>query len=408
MKKALALLLAVAATMSVGVTALANDVNIEEIVSSSDVSVSESASSEDGSIENSAPESSETEIPEDGEEAVKPAPTALQFKADVDNDGAVLGTTILEPGTEYKFPVEVKIGDNFVALADEHLKDYKFTYSRVSSNGVKTFKIDEYKGNYYLYVTVSQSTPLKPVDVKYNVKMVEKANNMTVFSQEVKFSYGYDEANGDYLNGLDKGDAIEIDNSRPVITGSQFDKIAKLNDYKNVTLSGPSWNFTVNVTDETTKNMVSSNAGIKEILSKLPDQEFKFFTFAGKPTFSATGKVALDVSDIADDYEKLYTYRYADGKLYRLNATFNEDDQALEFRTNKLDNFVVTDKLIKDGFVVSESNGDSSDKDESGSGSDSDKNNPSTGASDMVAGAVAAAIASLAAAGTIAVKKSSK
>ena len=59
-----------------------------------------------------------------------------------------------------------------MAISDELLKDYKFTYTRVSASGVKTFKIEEYKGNYYLFVEVKDTTPAKPVDVKYNVKCI--------------------------------------------------------------------------------------------------------------------------------------------------------------------------------------------------------------------------------------------
>lgn len=428
MKKTLSVLLAAATTMSIGVTAFAQDLNVSDIInapidsalsqageedasSSTPEDYSSSSSTpEDNSSSSSTPEdNSSSSTPEDNssssstpEEKPEGDPSSFIFGADKENEGAVLGTTILEPGVEYKFPVSLGYGDKSFAMTDEMIKDFKFTYSKLSSNGVKTFEIKEYKGAYYLYIEVKETTPLKPVDVKYNVKLVRKSDNMAVFAQEVKFQYGFDEANGDYINGLDKGDAVEIDNNNPVITANQFDKIAKVNDYKNVTIQGPSWSFTVNVTDETTKNLVSNNAGIKEILSKLPDQEFKFFNFAGKPVFNSTGRVALDVDDIVDEFEKLYAYRYANGKLYRLNTTLNSEENTLEFRTNTLDTFVVTDKLIKDGFHVSDDvKGDTVENENnssSGSQDDEGKKNPSTGASD-VGSAVAAALASLAAAG---------
>lgn len=387
MKKVLALLLAAATTMSLGMTVLADDPSVSEgEISSSEATSSEAPSSEATSSEDATPV---------GE------PTALIFGADA--EGAILGETLLEPGTEYKFPVSVQYGDVTKALDEALLKDYKFTYSKVSSNSAKTFKIDEYKGVYYLNVEIKEGTPTKEIDVKYNVKLVRKSNNLSVFTQEVKFSYGYEETNSDYLNDLDKGDAVEIDNSKPVITKSQFEKIAKINDYKNVDLQGSDWKINVNVTDETTKNFVFSNAGIKEILAKFNEQEFKFYNFAGKPSFAATGRVSLDVSDIIEDFDKLYTYRYADGKLYRLNATYNEEDETLEFRTRVLDNFVVTDKLIEDGTVVVEGSTNTGSDDSNGG-----KTNPSTGASDMVNVAVMAAIASLAIGGVAAMKKASK
>jgi len=421
MKKAIAMLLAVSATMSLGVTALAEDVNLQDVdnssssdVSSSDVSSDTSSdnsssdvSSEDTSSDNSSSDASSDNSSSDNsssseDETPVGEPSSLVFHSD--EDGTVLGEDLLEPGREYRFPAYVEFGGQRakVAVSDELLKDYKFNYTRVTASGVKTFKIEERKGVYYLIIETKDTTPTKPVDVKYNVKLVRKSNNISVFSQEVKFSYGYDESNDDYINDLDKGDIVEIDNNRPVITKEQFNKIAKLNDYKNVTLAGAGWQFTVNVTDETTKNMVFTNAGVKEIMAKYPDQDFKFFRFGGKPSFNSTGKVALDVSDIVDDYESLNLYRYANGRVYKLNASYNAADETLEFRTNKLDTFFVTDKAIKDGTVIDEnivSDGNSV---------NTDKNNPGTGAGDMINAAVMAGIASLAAAGAIAANKKSK
>ena len=426
MKKAIAMLLAVSATMALGVTALADDVAQVADTGSSSSDVSSDNSSSDASSDNSSSDTSSDNTSSDNsssdassdnsssdnsssdnsssseDETPVGEPSSLVFHSD--EDGTVLGEDLLEPGREYRFPAYVEFGGQRakVAVSDELLKDYKFNYTRVTASGVKTFKIEEIKGVYYLIVETKDTTPTKPIDVKYNVKLVRKSNNISVFSQEVKFSYGYDESNDDYINDLDKGDIVEIDNNRPVITKEQFNKIAKLNDYKNVTLAGAGWQFTVNVTDETTKNMVFTNAGVKEIMAKYPDQDFKFFRFGGKPSFNSTGKVALDVSDIVDDYENLNLYRYANGRVYKLNASYNAADETLEFRTNKLDTFFVTDKAIKDGTVIDEnivSDGNSV---------NTDKNNPGTGAGDMINAAVMAGIASLAAAGAIAANKKSK
>ena len=417
MKKVLAMMLAAATTLSIGVTALADDITTLEdptSSSSSEESSSESSteesSSEASSSEASSSEASSSETSSDATSS--DVVTDVDFKdatgiaIGADEDGVVLGDDILEPGTEYKFPVSMIVGGKSVKITDENIKDFKFRYSKVSTKGMSRFEIEEHKGQYYLYVESRDTMTTKPVDIKYNVKLTPKSTTLPVFSQEVKFQYGYEEMGGDYIDSLDKGDTVEIDNSNPVITASQFNKIAKINDYKNVTLAGNGWEFTVNVSDESTKNLTHSNAGIKEVLSKFPDQDFKFFTFGAKPTYSGTGKLSLDVDDIVDDFDKMYTYRYADGKLYRINATFDADENTLSFRTNKLDNFLVTNELIKDGTVVTEvdnDNSSSSDKEEN-----TDKNNPTTGANDMINVAVMAAIASLAAAGTMVTKKHSK
>ena len=398
MKKVLAVMLAAATTMSIGVTAFANDEigNGTAVVSSyADLLLD---SGDPGSSSSDAEDNSSSSDSSSEDESVS-LENATDVKIGADEDGVVLGDDVLEPGKEYKFPVSLTVDGKDTKITEELMDGYKFNYSKISSKGMSRFEIEEYKGQYYLYVEARDTVVTKPVDVKYNVKLVRKSNNLSVFTQEVKFQYGYDEADSDYINGLDEGDTVEISNDNPVITGTMFDKIAKINNYKNVTLAGNDWEFTVNVTDETTKNMVHNNAGIKAVLAAYPDQDFKFFSFPGKPSFSATGRMALNVDDIVDDFEKMYTYRYANGTIYRINATFDGDENTLTFRTNKLDNFFVTNKFIEDGTVVSDAEDtDTDDTNDSNNGSSSnpDKNNPSTGASDMINRAVMAAFNDLA------------
>ena len=411
MKKVLAVMLAAATTMSIGVTAFAEDLNVgvgtavtqdyPQVRDSGDPGSSSSDASSDTSSDNSSSDTSSDNSSSSSED--ESGDVSLENATDVnigaDEDGVVLGDDILEPGKEYKFPVSLTVDGKTVKITDELMDGYKFSYSKISAKGMSRFEIEEHKGQYYLYVEARDTVTTKPVDVKYNVKLVRKSNNLSVFTQEVKFQYGYDEADSDYINGLDEGDTVEISNDNPVITGTMFDKIAKINNYKNVTLAGNDWEFTVYVTDETTKNMVHNNAGIKAVLAAYPDQDFKFFSFPGKPSFAATGRMALNVDDIVDDFEKMYTYRYANGTIYRINATFDGDENTLNFRTNKLDNFFVTNKFIEDGTVVSDAEDtDTDDTNDSNNGSSSnpDKNNPSTGASDMINRAVMAAFNDLA------------
>lgn len=404
MKKTLTMILAAATVASMSAMAMAQEVNVTDQI--------------DAPVRMALEEAAEdvTSGSASSEEAAQPAapqgdPSGLVFGADKNQDNAVIGETILEPGVEYRFPVSMVFEGKAFPMKEEMLKDMRLTYSKLSSTAVKTFKIEAYKDGYYLTVELKDSIPNEIVDVKYNVKLVRRDSKLSVFSQEVKFQYGYGEHNDDKINGLDKGDEIEISNASPVITKEQFERIAKVNDYRNVTLVGPSWTFEVNVTDEGTKNLLSNNAGTKEILSRFPEQEIKFFNFPDSPSFSAAGKIALDVDDIVDDFEEMHAYRFANGKLYALKTTLNEDTNMLEFRTNKLDSFIVTDKEIKDGFTVKdEVLGSTTDeentagKDNAGStDKDDGKKNPSTGASD-IGSAVAAAMASLAAAGFAAFK----
>ena len=44
---------------------------------------------------------------------------------------------------------------------------------------------------------------------------------------------------------------------------------------------------------------------LRGILQKYPDQDFKFFTFPGTPSFATTGTVVLDVSDVEEAFGQL-------------------------------------------------------------------------------------------------------
>ena len=219
MKKMLAVMLAAATTMSVGVTAFANDEigNGTAVVSSyADLLLD---SGDPGSSSSDAEDNSSSSDSSSEDESVS-LENATDVKIGADEDGVVLGDDVLEPGKEYKFPVSLTVDGKDTKITEELMDGYKFNYSKISSKGMSRFEIEEYKGQYYLYVEARDTVTTKPVDVKYNVKLVRKSNNLSVFTQEVKFQYGYDEADSDYINGLDEGDTVEISNDNPVITGT--------------------------------------------------------------------------------------------------------------------------------------------------------------------------------------------
>ena len=200
MKKMLAVMLAAATTMSVGVTAFANDEigNGTAVVSSyADLLLdsgdpgSSSSDAEDNSSSSDAEDNSSSSDSSSEDESVS-LENATDVKIGADEDGVVLGDDVLEPGKEYKFPVSLTVDGKDTKITEELMDGYKFNYSKISSKGMSRFEIEEYKGQYYLYVEARDTVVTKPVDVKYNVKLVRKSNNLSVFTQEVKFQYGYD------------------------------------------------------------------------------------------------------------------------------------------------------------------------------------------------------------------------
>lgn len=152
-----------------------------------------------------------------------------------------------------------------------------------------------------------------------------------------------------------------------------------------------------------------------------------FYDFVGNPTIPSTSRASLTLGipwDNDDDYapnpEDCYIYEIdEDGYLKDVTDmfTYSEDNdntteiEGWTIKTRTMGTYVVSDMEL-DTTVIEKDEDETDDKDDSdkdsSNGSDSGKEIPNTGSSDMVGAAVAAAIASLAAAGAVAFKKSSK
>ena len=271
----------------------------------------------------------------------------LELVVEADEDGVRLEEDLLEPGEEYRFPVFLRTAaGEEISVTDELLEEYRFTYTRLEGNGIERFEVEDYRGNYYLHVELADSRSSQLEDCSYRVKLLRRSDRQPVANQRLRFTYGYQELANSYLKSLEKGETVEIDNDAPVLTRDQLERIAELNGYRRVTLAGEDWSYTVLLSDEEDKNFRFTNAGAKEILQKYPDQDFKFFTFPGTPSFATTGTVVLDVSDVEDEFGQLYTYRYADGQIYYIKAVPGEEDGTLTFRTRRLDTFLVTNRSL--------------------------------------------------------------
>ena len=277
----------------------------------------------------------------------QPALEELELVVKADEDGVRLEEDLLEPGERYRFPVALRTADGTeIPITDSLLEDYRFTYTRLEGKGIQQFEVEDYRGDYYLHVELADSRSSQLEDGSYRVKLLRRSDRHPVANQRLRFTYGYQELENSYLKSLEKGETVEISNAAPVLTQDQLERIAELNDYRRVTLAGEDWSYTVLLSDEEDKNFRFTNAGAKEILQKYPDQDFKFFTFSGTPSFATTGTVVLDVSDVEEAFGQLYTYRYADGRLYYIKAVPGEEEGTLTFRTRRLDTFLVTNRSL--------------------------------------------------------------
>ena len=316
-------------------------------------------------------------------------PVAISLGAD--STGAVLGADLLTPGKEYRFPLMIKDADDAAARAftDADLENHILRVTNTEgAKSLTTFKYSKINGTYYMVVIVKAGWPTEKTDEAYTVKYVQRLTGVVEATLSTEFTTGYEVADQALIDTLEAGEYINVDASRPVYTEEQLTQIAKLNNYKKVTFTDGSWYYTANVTDMNDTNLLNNETGIKDILVKYEDNEFKFLSFPAGTKFVGSATMDVDVMDIAEDFnDTFFVYRYLDGKLTLITSTFDADEVVLSFSTNQLGRFVITDKAIKDLVVVP---GAASSSSSSSSSSGSDKPNVNTGAEvGNIAGAMA-------------------
>ncbi|MCI5802277.1 MAG: hypothetical protein MR014_08855 [Oscillospiraceae bacterium] len=322
----------------------------------------------------------------------------ISLGADGDTDIAS-GKALLTPGKEYNFPVLLTKDGAAESISEDDLDNYRVKVTaETGKSAMDTAKFQKVDGEYVLTLKVKAGWPTEQTKVEYRVSLQDKSSYKEASAASAKFLAGYAVLADSAFADVADGEYVEVDPSAPVITEKQFEKMDELSGGKAVTFFHNSWKYSVRVTGLESRNLLSNENAVKEIVSKFEDQEFKFVSFPGGPTFDFTGELEIDVADVSEDFDgDYYVYRYLNGKLSLLSSSYDEDEDTLTLKTNKLGRFVITNKEIKDGTVVVEMN--------TGSDTDGDKTNPDTGASDFTALAVALGAVSLAAFGFLARKK---
>ncbi len=158
---------------------------------------------------------------------------------------------------------------------------------------------------------------------------------------------------------------ITVKNASPIITEEQFRELDSQLETETLTIEGRGWSYDVRIKEQSTVNMKHYRRSISEIVQRFPEQEFLFLSFPAGPVFDFTGTLSIDVSDLLEEHDTLYAYSYYQGKLSRIWATVDEYEGTLSFPTKYFGHFVITDKEIPHGTVVSAT---------------ADKVNPHTGA----------------------------
>lgn len=133
----------------------------------------------------------------------------------------------------------------------------------------------------------------------------------------------------------------------------------------------------------------------REILKANADNDavMEFLNFKAHPSFSSTA--TLSFYGLEKDH---YVYEVKNGRLSRVNSTWDKDMESHVIKTRTLTNYVVSDKPLKSSNGTTDNTGNNN--------NNNTGTNPDTGANDVAGIAMALAIVSGVSAAAISLKKS--
>ena len=255
----------------------------------------------------------------------------------------------LRPGEEYRFPLMIRYEDEVPShLRKEEGEGKRFSLAIQSGEEfILPPRIEMEKGRYYLTVNTKPIYDTKLAQAEILVRLQEEDTGKELGRDTVRFEIGSPAMKA--LDDLPAGEAVRVSNAAPVLTAGHFKTLSEKNEGEDVTLAGPGWEYTVDVSGLEEQNLYSTAAVVPEVLEKYPEQEFRFLSFPGNPDFQTPGTLVIDVSDLTDSYgEEFYLYRCLGDRLYYLRSQYDPEGETLSFQPSQLGSYVFTDRKIGD------------------------------------------------------------
>ena len=299
--------------------------------------------------------------------------------------GYLNADTLLVPDKTYRFPIMIGDGTDLNAV-DIDTSLWTIRTSAKKGGSTVSTSVSKISGHQTFVIDVKAGWPTSKTDCEFEIRLTPKGtNNEAAKTLRVEFKTGYEEADDRIIDGLGQDDEIIVDPERPVYTKEQLEKIASVNNYRNVTFTSldGDWTYVTNVSDKKAINMLYNYNGIADLLNKYPDHDFEFLAFPAGPAFSINGKMSVDVADYGENFENYHVYRFLSGNLTELKHTYNADDETITFNTSTLGRFVISDQKMETTDVEEPGGGNNGNNNSSGGGAtnpDEDKGNPGTGA----------------------------
>ena len=254
-----------------------------------------------------------------------------------------------------------------------------------------------------LQLTTIDSLSTKDGEISFEITLADRGSNSKFADKTTtirKLKIGNTKA-----NATDLGDSMRIKEDGTIIDTDDMDSTE---DFEFIWGDDDLAKFVVDLDDnDGKKNLSYTTAPVDALIEANPEANMDFFTLKAAPRFNKIGEMTI----YADGDVFKYIYEIdTDGQIKELNATYDEDEEGFVFTTRQLGSYVISDVELVGAAIDEEVPGESDTEvpGESDTTTDDGRDNPETGANDMVNVAAAMAVVSLAAAGAVAFKKSSK
>ena len=269
---------------------------------------------------------------------------------------------------------------------NDNNKQYNAPVLTLKGNaGVRNFEFEDYEVE--LDITIGDAKfdqtskkLVKGVENEKDITVTVRHDEAAAYSRIQEF-----QEDTNYTNNKNNGVVYNFDE----VIGEE--SRIRANDYVDVYFKG---NYGTDY-----ENMRLVDDDISEIVEFFGDVDVDCYDFVATPKFASNVKVVID----ADESSVLYEYNKKTGDVTRVDAEYESNGWAFETKT--LGTYIVAEEEYEEGNVSKDESSSSEDEKEP---TDSDKQNPGTGANDMVGAAAAMAVVSLVAAGAVAFKKASK
>ena len=257
----------------------------------------------------------------------------------------------LQPNQEYRIPILAQYEDEPpTQLRAEDLGGRRFAVSlREGTDALYLPTVETDQGLCWLVVKTRPSYTTTSASAKVLLRLLEKDSPKEVSRTEASLRVASRQMSDQTVDALKAGDSLQVENTAPVITEKQFQRISQQNSYRAVTLAGAGWEYTVGVGGLGTQNLYSTTATRPEFATAYPGQPFVFLSFPGAPDFGAAGTMVIDVSETPEEFEGQYhLYRLLDDRLYYLRSDYDSEAGTLTFRPSQLGDYVITNRELEE------------------------------------------------------------